>query len=115
MDVYDWSAVPEEQLNPSVSRQVIHGSTMTLARLRLKKGALVPLHSHVNEQISLIEAGCLRFMIDGVEQIATAGHAVRIPPHAPHSVTAQEDSVALDLFSPIREDWIRGDDAYLRK
>ncbi len=114
MDVYDWSTVAEERLNPSATRQVIHGSTMTVARLRLKKGALVPLHSHVNEQISLIEAGRVRFVIEGVEQIATEGHAVRIPPNAPHSVTAEEDSVALDLFSPIREDWIRGDDAYLR-
>ncbi|MFN0167912.1 MAG: cupin domain-containing protein [Bryobacteraceae bacterium] len=114
MDVYDWSTVTEERLNPSATRQVIHGSTMTIARLRLTKGALVPLHSHANEQISLIEAGRLRFVIDGVEQVATAGNAVRIPPNAPHSVTAEEDSVALDLFSPVREDWIRGDDAYLR-
>ena len=88
---------------------------MTVARLRLKRGAVVPLHSHANEQISLIESGRLRFAIDGIEGVAVQGQAVRIPPNASHTVTAEEDSVAMDLFAPVREDWIRGDDAYLRR
>jgi quercetin dioxygenase-like cupin family protein len=106
--------MPEEQMNPLVSRRVIHGDTMTVARLRLAKGAVVPIHSHLNEQISIIESGCLRFVIDGEEKIVYPGETVVIPPEAPHMVEALEDSLATDLFSPIREDWIRGDDAYLR-
>jgi quercetin dioxygenase-like cupin family protein len=115
MDVYRWNEVTEEQMNPLVSRKCIHGSQMTVARLSLAAGAVVPMHHHVNEQISMIESGRLRFVIGGVEQIAEAGDAIRIPPNVPHTVTAEVDSVAVDLFSPIREDWIRGDDAYLRK
>jgi quercetin dioxygenase-like cupin family protein len=115
MDVYRWNDVNEEQLNPLVTRRVIHGSQITVARLKLAAGAVVPMHQHVNEQISMIEYGRLRFVIGGVEQIAEAGDAVRIPPDVPHTVTAEIDSLAVDLFSPIREDWIRGDDAYLRK
>jgi quercetin dioxygenase-like cupin family protein len=112
--IYNWSHVAEEELNPLVSRRVIHGHTVTVARFRLRKGAVVPLHSHINEQVSMVEAGRLRFVVDGEERIVTAGDAVAIPPNAPHMVEALEDSVAMDLFSPVREDWMRGEDAYLR-
>jgi quercetin dioxygenase-like cupin family protein len=114
MKHHNWNAIPEEQMNPLVGRKVIHGEKITVARLRLSKGAIVPLHSHVNEQISMLESGRMRFVIAGEETILRAGESLQIPPHAPHMVEALEDSVAVDLFSPIREDWIRGDDAYLR-
>ena len=93
---------------------MIHGETMTVARLRLRKGAVVPLHYHVNEQISMVESGRLRVVIAGEECIVASGQTITIPPNAPHLVEALEDAVATDLFCPIREDWIRGDDAYLR-
>jgi quercetin dioxygenase-like cupin family protein len=112
--LYNWTEVPEDQLNPTISRQMIHGETMTVARLRLRKGAIVPLHHHVNEQISMVESGQLRFVIAGEECILSGGQTVTIPANAPHLVEALEDAVATDLFCPIREDWIRGDDAYLR-
>ncbi len=111
---YNWSAIPLEQLNPSISRQVIHGETMTLARIRLRRGGVVPLHQHTNEQISTVESGRLRFVISGEERILESGQTLTIPPNAPHLVEALEDSQVLDVFSPVREDWIRGDDAYLR-
>ena len=111
---YNWGEIPEEQMNPSISRQVIHGENVTVARIRLQKGAIVPLHQHVSEQISMLERGRARFVICGEERIVQAGETVTIPPNAPHLVEALEDSLAVDVFSPVREDWIRGDDAYLR-
>ena len=105
----------KEAMSALVSRQVIHSDTMTLARIDLKKGALVPEHSHHNEQISMVERGAVRFVLAGVEKIVKPGDILQIPPNVPHSAEALEDSVAVDLFSPRREDWIRGDDAYLRK
>jgi quercetin dioxygenase-like cupin family protein len=115
MHVYEWERVQKEQMNPTLVRQVIHGEHITGARRQLRKGCSVGEHSHPNEQISMIEQGALKFVINGQEKVVKAGEVVRIPPHAPHSAEALEDSVAVDLFSPIREDWIRGDDAYLRK
>ena len=88
---------------------------MTVARLDIRKGCSVPEHSHHNEQISMIERGSMRFVLGGVEKIVRAGEVLQIPPHVPHSAEALEDCIAVDLFSPPREDWIRGDDAYLRK
>jgi quercetin dioxygenase-like cupin family protein len=115
MQVHCWEKIEKERLNPLSSRQVIHGEKLTVARMHLQKGCLVPEHSHHNEQLSMVERGSLRFKLDGAERVLSAGEVLRIPPGVPHSVTALEDSVAVDLFSPPREDWIRGDDAYLRK
>ena len=115
MQIYEWNRVEKEQMSPTLARQVIHSDTMTVARVYLRKGCSVPEHSHHNEQISMMEQGSLKFVIDGQEKVLQAGQVLRIPPHVPHSAEALEDSVAVDLFSPPREDWIRGDDSYLRK
>ncbi|HWB83259.1 MAG TPA: cupin domain-containing protein [Bryobacteraceae bacterium] len=115
MPVYNWDRLEEEQLNPRLSRRVIHTQNLTVARLLIHKGAVVPEHHHVHEQVTLVQSGALRFVISGSEQIARPGDVIQIPPDAPHHVEALEDSVVLDLFSPVREDWIAGDDAYLRR
>jgi quercetin dioxygenase-like cupin family protein len=111
---YAWAAIPEERLSATAVRQAIHTVTMTLARLTLAKGAVVPVHSHPNEQVTTIESGTLKFTFPDREVIVTAGDMLQIPPHLPHGVETLEETVAIDLFSPPREDWIRGDDAYLR-
>jgi quercetin dioxygenase-like cupin family protein len=115
MQRYDWNTVEREQLNPNFARQCIHGDSMTVAKVYLKKGYVVPEHRHPNEQISMMEEGVLRFVFSGKEVIVKAGETLRIPPNVPHSAEALEDSVATDLFSPPRQDWINGDDAYLRR
>lgn len=115
MDLYQWDKVPKEELNPTFARQMINGETMTVARVYLKKGCLVPEHSHHNEQISIVEQGALHFVVNGQEQVVKAGEVLRIPPNVPHSALAKEDCVGIDIFCPVREDWLRGDDAYLRR
>ncbi len=114
MSLFSWDEVDLEQLSPLTSRQVIHGARITVARLALRCGAVVPEHSHENEQITMLQQGRLLFRMEGAETVIASGQMMLIPPHVPHSVEALEDSVAVDVFSPIREDWIRGDDAYLR-
>lgn len=115
MPVHRWSDVPREQITPLFSRQMIHTATMTIARMELAKGASVAEHSHHNEQVTTLERGRMRFMLNGAEVILSAGESLHIPANVPHSAEVLEDVVALDLFSPPREDWMRGDDSYLRK
>ena len=115
MKLHEWQQIPIEQMSELVGRQVIHTGGMTVAYIHLKKGAVVPWHSHPNEQVSYLQSGRLRFIFDDGEKIVEAGHVVEIAPDAPHRVEALEDSVALDLFTPARQDWIAGDDAYLRR
>ena len=86
-----------------------------LARIVLEPGAIVPEHSHHNEQISYILEGALRFHVGGEEKVVRAGEVLIIPPHVPHSAEALERTVDLDIFTPPRQDWITGDDAYLRR
>lgn len=114
MELFNWDSIEMEQLGPLVARQVIHTENMTAAKIYLKKGAKVPEHKHYNEQLTILEKGRITFTVEGVPAELTPGSALRTPPHKLHYVEALEDSVALDLFSPKREDWISGDDAYLR-
>jgi quercetin dioxygenase-like cupin family protein len=115
MDVRMWSDEPIEWLSDTIGRQLIHTETMTLARVTLRKGALVPQHEHENEQIVTVLEGRVRFVPHGEERVVEAGTSVPLAANVPHEVEALEDSVVLDVFSPAREDWIRGDDAYLRR
>ncbi|HZZ39914.1 MAG TPA: cupin domain-containing protein [Acidobacteriaceae bacterium] len=108
--------IPLEHLNPLIDRQFVYGERAMLARVLLRKGAVVPEHSHENEQITYILEGALRFTM-GNGQIITvgAGEVLVIPSHMPHKAEALEDTVDLDIFTPPRADWIAGTDAYLRK
>ena len=115
MNTYNWSEIPVEQMNPQVTRQVIHGSSITIARIGIAQGGSVPTHEHINEQVMNIISGRLKVIVDGVEMVLQGGQSLVIAPNIPHSVEALEDTVAVDVFSPAREDWIRGDDAYLRR
>ena len=114
MKVHRWNDISAEVLNEGITRQVVHTDAMTVARLALRRGAVVPRHSHPNEQVSTIEQGRLRFLFDDSEIEVVAGESLQIPANVPHEVHAMVDSIALDLFSPRREDWLRGEDAYLR-
>ena len=109
-----WTDIAPELLNPLVTRQYVVGTNMMLARIVRKTGARVPMHQHFHEQMSHVVEGALSFLVDGKEIAVRAGEVLCIPPHVPHEVIAIEDSVALDIFNPPRQDWIDGDDAYLR-
>jgi quercetin dioxygenase-like cupin family protein len=107
--------MPTEHLNPLLDRQFVSGQKGMLARLILRTGCVVPLHSHENEQITYILKGALKFTLQGKDIVVHAGEILIIPANVPHSAEALEDTVDLDLFCPPRADWIDGTDAYLRK
>jgi quercetin dioxygenase-like cupin family protein len=115
MKLYDWNRIEKEVMNSLLTRQVIHGEKMTLARLHLRKGCIVPLHQHVNEQFTIVESGKLRFLVGNEQAVLATGEMVLVPSNTPHSVEALEDTSALDVHSPVRQDWLQGDDAYLRR
>jgi len=94
---------------------MIHTEQLTMARILLAKGAVVPLHQHEHEQIATCLSGRLRFVVAGEELVIGPAESVALPSGVPHEVEALEDSVALDVFAPVRDDWVRGDDAYLRR
>jgi quercetin dioxygenase-like cupin family protein len=113
-----WNDIPEEPLSDVLSRKLITGDRMMLAHVYLKKGAIVPRHSHENEQLTYILEGGLRFWIGADEaQVidVLAGEVLHIPSHVPHKAEALEDTLDVDVFSPPRQDWLDKTDDYLRQ
>ncbi len=115
MRAQGWQSIPEERMNTHVTRRMLNTEHLTVAQIRLDKGAVIPLHHHVNEQVTILEAGRLLFHFPAEDVLLEAGQVLPIPSDVPHSLEALEDSLATDVFSPPRQDWIDGDDAYLRK
>jgi quercetin dioxygenase-like cupin family protein len=109
-----WNSVEIETLNPLLGRQFVVGRDIMVARVIMKKGCIVPEHSHVNEQVTYILEGALKFWIDGKEIVVHAGEVLTIPPNMPHKAEALTDTLDLDVFSPPRADWMNKDDSYLR-
>ena len=115
MTIYDWNQLPVDRLNPKITRRAIHCGAMTIARLELLKDAVVSEHAHHNEQVTTVERGALQFAMEGAQRVVRGGESLVIPPNVPHGVVALEDTIVVDVFSPCREDWKNGDDAYLRR
>jgi len=110
-----WQDVELEKLNPLLDRQLVVGKDLMVARVLLKKGCVIPLHSHMNEQVTYILEGALKFWIDDKEIVVQAGEVLCIPSNMPHKAEALEDTVDLDIFNPPRRDWINKTDEYLRR
>lgn len=109
-----WDDLQTEHLNPKLDRQFFTAGGVTLARLIMKKGLLIPTHHHYSEQITTIVSGQLKMWIEGREIVLRTGDVLCIPANLPHHTEALEDSVCLDVFSPPRTDWMAGQDSYLR-
>ena len=115
---YRWNDMPRGTVNPLLDRRLITGERMMLTHVYLKKGCVVPKHSHDNEQFTYILEGALRFWIgeDGAETFVLGpGDVLVIPPNVPHKAEAVEDTLDVDVFCPPRQDWIDKTDGYLRK
>jgi quercetin dioxygenase-like cupin family protein len=109
-----WDEIKEEKLNDKITRKLAVGQNEMIGRLQLAKGATVPPHKHLAEQITMVMSGALKFTIGGKDIEVRAGDVLVIPPNVVHSAIALEDTDDIDSFSPLRVDWLTGDDAYLK-
>ncbi len=109
---FRWSDVPKENVTPVIARQLITGVNAMAGMITLQKDAYVPKHSHEAEQITWVFEGRLRFVINGEEIMVGPGEVLVIPSWVEHEATAVEHTVEVDLFSPIRHDWLDGTDTY---
>jgi len=117
-ELYTWDSMPKENLTPLLDRRVISGDRMMIAQVLLKKDSVVPMHHHENEQITHVLSGTLRFLLgenQDEEVIVRSGEVLVIPSNLPHSATALEDTVDIDVFCPPRSDWLDGSDDYIRQ
>jgi quercetin dioxygenase-like cupin family protein len=115
---FRWDSMRKERVSDMLERRLITGERMMLAQVYLKKGCIVPKHSHENEQLTYILEGALKFWIgeDGSEEITvSAGEVLLVPSNVPHKAEALEETLDVDVFSPPRQDWLEKKDDYLRR
>ncbi len=114
----NWNSIELETVNPYMQRRIVTGERMTVARIYLKDGFLVPMHSHVHEQITQVISGRMRFTF-GEDRSEVAeygpGDVVVIPSNLPHEALSIGDVEEMDMWSPRRDDWLDGTDDYLRR
>ena len=104
--LHRWDEIALEKVTEMISRKIVSGEREMLAQIYLKRGALVPFHTHDSEQMTYILQGALRFYIGGEEIIVREGEVLHIPSRVPHQAEALEDTLELDIFSPLRTEWI---------
>ena len=101
------SSIPVRQVGDGITRQLVTGERMMVCRLELAPHVVTPVHSHPHEQITLIERGRVRFSVDGVDRVVSAGDVLHFPSNCRHGATMLDEPVVLiDIFSPIREDFL---------
>jgi quercetin dioxygenase-like cupin family protein len=91
---------------------MVVGDHLMICRFRFAPSLVTPEHTHPHEQMSLVVSGRVRFFIEGVERIALPGDVLHFPPHSLHGATMMDEEVVLiDIFTPVREDFLVNKDA----
>lgn len=113
-EFHEFEKMPFEKMNDKIYRKYVHGEKAMLVYFDLKKGAIIPEHHHVSEQVTYIVKGKVRVFSGGKEFVVGKGEVLIIPSNTPHRFEALEDTIDIDIFSPPREDWLAGTDTYLK-
>jgi quercetin dioxygenase-like cupin family protein len=104
--LHRWDEIALDKVTEMVSQKIVTGEREMVAQIYLKRGAVIPLHAHDSEQMTYILQGALRFLVAGEEIIVREGEVLHIPSQTPHQAEALDDTFELDVFSPIRADWL---------
>lgn len=105
--VHRWDEIALEKITEMISQKIVAGEREMLAQIYLKRGALVPMHAHESEQMTYILQGALKVVVAGEVLTVREGEVLHVPSGVSHQAEALEDTLELDVFSPIRPDWIR--------
>jgi quercetin dioxygenase-like cupin family protein len=115
VQLHRWDEIDLEKVTEMISRKIVTGDREMMAQIYLKRGALVPIHKHESEQLSYVLQGTLKFLVGGEERIVREGEVLVIPSWIEHQAEALDDTFCLDVFSPIRQDWLDKTDDYFRR
>src|SRR5687767_11386343 len=106
--LHRWDEIALEKVTEMLSRKIVTGDREMLVQIYVKRGCLVPMHSHESEQMTYVLQGALKFFIGGEEITVREGEVLHIPSNVLHQSEALEDTFELDVFSPIRAEWVAG-------
>lgn len=110
-----WTDVPSEALTDKIQRRYINTSRVTIAQFALSRGGVVHRHSHEQEQVSCVLSGALKFVTPDAEVIVRQGETITLAPWVEHQVDVLEDATVIDVFTPVRQDWLDQTDDYFRQ
>lgn len=110
--LFRWDELPMEAVTDMIARKVITGEKVMAGHIWLKKGCVVPQHQHEAEQYSMVFSGALKFIINGQSIVVGPGQMLVIPSWVPHEAVAIDETYEMDVFSPIRYDWLERSDSY---
>ena len=113
--LHRWDEIALEKVTEMISRKIITGEREMLTQIYLKRGAVVPMHNHESEQMTYVLSGALKFLVGGEEIIVREGEVLHIPSWLPHQAEALDDTFEMDVFSPVRQDWLDHTDDYFHK
>ena len=113
--LHRWDDIALEKGTEMISRKIVTGARQMVTQIYLKRGAIVPMHDHESEQMTYVLSGALKFLVDGREVVVREGEVLHIPSWLPHQAEALDDTFEMDMFSPIRQDWLDHTDDYFHK
>ena len=103
----DWESIPVEHIGAGIERQMIWGDHLMVCRLKIAPRTVTAVHAHPHEQITLVERGTVRFVVEGQERISSPGDVLHFPSHCKHGATMLDEEVVLiDIFSPVRQEFL---------
>lgn len=106
-NLMNWNNIPVEQLPDGVERQMIVGENLMICRVKFPPFAVATPHDHPHEQMTIVEKGRARFIVGDEEKIVEPSDVIHIPPNSRHGATMLDEEVILiDIFSPIRKDFL---------
>jgi quercetin dioxygenase-like cupin family protein len=104
--LHRWDEIALEKVTEMLSRKIVAGDREMLVQVYLKRGCLVPMHTHESEQMTYVLQGSLKFLVGGEDITVREGEVLHIPSGVDHQSEALEDTFELDVFSPLRQDWL---------
>jgi quercetin dioxygenase-like cupin family protein len=108
MDYKRLEDMPQVEPAPGFRVRFVHGATMTLAYWDIARGASLPQHAHIHEQVVSMIEGEFELTVAGEARTLSAGTVVVIPSNVPHAGRALTDCRIIDAFHPVREDYRKG-------
>lgn len=106
VQLHRWDEIALEKVTEMLSRKIVAGDREMLVQVFVKRGCLVPMHAHDSEQMTYVLQGSVRFLVGGEEVTVREGEVLHIPSGVAHQSEALEDTFELDVFSPLRKNWL---------
>lgn len=96
-----------EKVSDGIQRQFVgYDTQIMMVKVKFKKGAIGYVHDHFHAQATYVESGSFEVTIDNEKKVLKAGDGFYIPPNISHGAVCLENGILIDVFSPMREDFL---------